>query len=151
MKKTDERKQRMLELATLGRLTIPQAAEKVGIRTGTFYRWLDRDPDYRAQYELWKSGPPADAATVAQARRIITDELALRILNERSKLPLRDLLNIHDRLLRETRTHTEEKDVPDDRDERPRLTPEEVERIWEEIERDAPSPDPQAPGGPTKP
>jgi transposase len=138
MKKTREQKRRVLELMTLGGLTATEAARAVGRSVYTIRGWMQQD-EYRKEVEAWKAGPGLDEATVAQARRILVDELARRVLNERGKMSLRELLTVQDRLTQETSQNNKEKE--DDGEEEGEgaggieLTPEQVERVWAEIDR----------------
>ena len=132
----NERKRRTLELMTLGGLRPTKVAKLVGVTPHTVRRWLRTDPEFREEFEAWQHGPQPDATTIAQSRRIIIDELARRVLRDRQDMSIRDLLNIHDRLIKETTSMSEEKD--DDRSDPAdgiELTPEQAERIWAERER----------------
>jgi transposase-like protein len=137
VKKMSERRRRVVELMTLGGLTASDAARAVGVKPGTVRQWFCNEPEYRGELEAWRAGPPLDEVMVAQTRRLIIDELARRVLHGRSTMSLRDLLTIHDRLTQETTQNTEEKD--DEETESGargiKLTPEQAERIWAEIER----------------
>lgn len=149
MKPLNERKRRVLELLTLGRLTRKQAGEAVGVSDKTVGDWIRKDPEFNRQLEEWRSGPAPDATTVAQSKRIIIDELARRVLQERSQFTTRELLNIHALLTRESRHQREETD--DDRDGGIELTPEQAERIWAELDGEAQRPQADAPDDQTQP
>ena len=137
-----ERKRRVLELVTLGGLSITEAARSVGISSSTFRDWRESDPAFRAELEAWKAGPPLSEVTVAQVRRIIFDELARRILEDRSKFSHRELIGIYDRITREQASNMEEDGSEDDEEA---LTREEAERLWAEIEREEKAPQEDAP------
>ena len=135
MKRLDERKRRALALLTLGGLTRKEVAAAVGVVPETITKWA-REQIFRKELEAWRHGPDADVVRVKQSRRIIIDELARRVLNERTEMNLRDLLTVHDRLTKEIpvneeNTHDDE-DVEDAADRFPTLTPEEAERAWAE-------------------
>ena len=149
MRKNDERKQRVLELIAVGRLTIPQAAKKAGVAKETVRHWLRDDAEFRAQLEAWEAGPPVADAAVAQARRILFDEYTRRILYERTKLSLRDLMSLQDRLTRTANLNTETSyDDEDDDEEDDAITPEEADRIIAEVKRGGADPDGRAAGEP---
>ena len=138
MASPSKRKHRVAELMAVDGLSATQAAECVGVRPKTVRLWLRSDVDFRADVETWRTGPPVDETTLAQSRRMIIDEFARRVLYERSTLSVRELLNIYDRLLRESAVGTEER--IDDQTHAPssgtQLTPEQAERIWAEIDRE---------------
>ena len=150
MRKNDGRKQRVLELIVVGRLTIPQAAKKADVTKETIRHWLRDDAEFRAEVERWASGPPIDEVAVAQSRRILTDEFARRLLYGRTRYSLRDLMGLYDRLTRTPGVNTEADDEDDETDEEEddALTPEEAERIVEEIRGSGEHPDEGAAGKP---
>jgi transposase-like protein len=135
VKPSDERKRRVAGLLTLGGLSTAKAAEAVGVKPETVRKWLSRDPEFRRLVETWKKGPPPDPVAIAQSRRVIIDELAHRVLYERSKLTLRELLAIHARLTDGTPRQTEEKsdDETTDGVGAVELTSEQAERLWADI------------------
>ncbi len=138
MAKLDERKRRVLELLTLGGLNQKQAGQAVGVSHKTISDWVRKKPEFKRQLEAWQAGPAPDATTVAQSRRIIIDELGRRVLHEREKLTIRELLTIYDRLTKEGAAVTEEKHDDDSEVGSGgfELTPEQAERIWAMLERD---------------
>jgi len=149
MSTLNERKRRVLELLTLGGLTQKEAAEAVGVCPDTVGEWKRKDPEFNRQLEAWRAGPAPDAATVAQSRRIILDELGRRVLHERETLSMRELLAVYDRLTKEGATDTEE-DHDDDGEHGSsgfELTPEQGERIWAMLEQDRRSAEEAAPEG----
>jgi transposase-like protein len=151
MKKTNERKRRALELMTLGGMAPSDAARAVGVSAGTVNAWLRNDAAFRKGLEAWRAGPALDETTVAQARRIIVDELAKRVLHGRSKMSLRDLLTLQDRLTRKTKEKNDEDGDAESGAGDIELTPEQVERIWAEIDRGVEGADKGAPAHETKP
>jgi transposase-like protein len=138
MKKTREQKRRVVELMTLGGLSPTEAARAAGVPLPTVRSWF-QDEEFRKEVEAWKAGPGMDEATVAQARRILVDELARRVLHERGKMSLRELLTVQDRLTQETsQTNKEKHDEEEEAGGKAgdiELTPEQVERVWAEIDR----------------
>ena len=151
MARLDERKRRVLELLTLGGLTQKKAGKTVGVRAETISEWKREDPEFRRQLEEWRTGPPPDALTLAQSRRIIIDELARRVLHERSKLTIRELLTIHDRLDREGTGNQEERDDDDiGSTGGATLTPQEAERLWADIDRETRRPEEDTPAQQTQ-
>jgi hypothetical protein len=129
-----ECQRRLLEYMTLGRMTVRDAARAVGISADTVNRWLRKDAAFRRELDAWRAGPTMDAATLAQSRRIIIDELARRMLFKREDQSIRDLISMHDRMTRETANVTENEHGDDDVDGEP-LTPEEARKLWDEVER----------------
>lgn len=111
-----------------------------------------KDPEFREQLEAWQHGPQRDLVTVAPSRRIIIEGHARRVLHERQNRSIRNLLNIHDRLTGEITSTTEQNDEnrsgPSDGIE---LTPEQVERIWAERERQRQRPEEDASAQPDQP
>jgi len=154
MNRVKKKRRRAVELMTLGGMMAKDAARIVGLHPMTVHRWMSRDAEFRREVEAWRAGPGLDEATLAQARRIIIDELARRVLHEREKMSLRDLLNVHDRLIEESPQNTEKEDEDEETESQARsieLTPEQVERIWAEIEQGVGRPPENAPEHETKP
>lgn len=151
MARLDERKRRVLELLTLGGLTQKQAAEDVGVVSSTVSQWLRRDPEFKRQLDAWRAGPPPDAVTLAQSRRIIIDELARRVLHERSTFSIRELLTVDDRLGSEATTPTQEAHDDGSADGVIELTPEQAERVWAEVDGESGSDEAGAPDRQTQP
>ena len=152
MRGINERKRRVAELMTVGGLSKVRAAERVGVSSNTVNRWLRRDPEFREQVRGWCTGVPMDGVRIAQSRRAVMNELARRVLHERSKLTIRDLLSIHDLLMKETEAMTKENEENDDGDDTGlELTPEQAERIWAEVDRESRSAEEGAPGEQTQP
>ena len=138
MTSPSKRKRRVAELMAVDGLSAAKAAERIGVRPRTVRLWLRSDADFREDVETWRTGPPIDGTTVAQSRRMIIDELTRRVLYERANLSLRELLNIYDRLLRESAAGTEETldNETHAASGEMSLTPEQAERIWAEIDRE---------------
>jgi len=153
MKTPDERKRRVVELMAVGGLSASKAAECVGVRASTVRDWFRTRPELQRQLDAWRTGPPVDATTLAQSRRMIIDELTRRVLHERANLSLRELLNIYDRLLREGAAGKEENldNETDAPSSGPQLTPEQAERIWAEIDRELQRTEADPPADPPKP
>jgi hypothetical protein len=121
---------------TMGALSVPKAAKIANVSHGTVRAWLRHDDAFREEIARWRSGPPTDAVRVAQARRVILDELTRRLLYDRVTMGTRDLMALYDRLQKQTapkETASNEHPLPG----RPHiiLTSEQVERLWDEIER----------------
>jgi len=135
MKKTREQRHRVVELMTLGGLSPREAARGAGVPLATVRSWL-HDEGFRKEVESWRAGPGLDEATVAQARRILVDELARRVLVERGKMSLRELLTVQERLTQEASEDRKEKEDEEGDAGGIELTPEQVERVWAEIEGD---------------
>ena len=138
MESLSENKRRVLELMTLGGLSSSKAAREVKLRPDTVRRWIRTDAVFRNAVETWRSAPPIDHTTVAQTRRVIVDEFARRVLNDRKQMSLRELMNVYDRLTRGSVSSKEEgHDERSDRSGEVQLTTEQAERIWAERERRA--------------
>ena len=129
MKKADERKRRVLGLLTLGGFSIAQAAAETGLTGNAIRAWLRKDPKFREEIALWRSGPPLDPVTVAQTRRAIVEELARRIVCDGPKLSQRELLQLQERFLRMAGP------APDEDPDRP-LTREECLEVFAEADRE---------------
>ena len=132
----DERKQRAIVWMTLGRLSGAKAAKAAGVKPGTLYAWK-HDPEFRAELERWRNGPPIVRESTRQTLRVLADELARRALALDDETPIRDLISIFDRVQKlNDITHTEEDHDDADLASLDELTPEQAERLLEALEKE---------------
>ena len=128
----DERKQRAIVWMTLGRLS-----GLAGSRfTHASIAWK-HDPEFRAELERWRNGPPIVRESTRQTLRVLADELARRALALDDETPIRDLISIFDRVQKlNDITHTEEDHDDADLASLDELTPEQAERLLEALEKE---------------
>jgi hypothetical protein len=127
----NECKRRAIVWMTLGKLSVAETAEKLGIKPGSIAGWKGHDPEFRAELERWQDGPPVLRSTTRQSLRVLADELAKRALASDEETSLRDLLSIFDRVQKlndlvspeTSHDHADPSQLDD-------LTPDQAARLW---------------------